>query len=99
MRRRAYRTIIEGWSLFEEYRGAERRSGSSSRLMWWQQEMNLKEDDDGRIYGAAGNEVGADQGQRGGVLPPLLDPCERFMDRPNADAAPEDFIRRIDLGG
>ena len=29
----------------KEYRGAERRSGSSSRLMWWQQEMDLEEKD------------------------------------------------------
>ena len=44
-----------------------------SRLMWWQQEMNLEEDDDGRFYDKAGNEVGADQVQRGGVFYPP--PC------------------------
>ena len=70
-----------------------------SRQYWWQQEMELEEDNDGHFYDAAGNEVGADQGQRGGVLPPLLDPRERFMDRSDADAVPEDFIRRIDLDG
>ena len=36
----------------------------------------------------------------GGLLPtPLLDPCERFMDRPDADAAPETFARGVDLDG
>ena len=61
--------------------------------------MNLGEDDDGHFYNVTGNEVGADQVQRGDVLSPLLDPCERFMDCPDADAAPEDFIRRVDLDG
>ena len=45
------------------------------------------------FYDEAGNEVEADQGQ--GVMP--LDPRKRFMDRP--DAAPEYFIRGVDLDG
>ena len=72
--------------------------------MWWQQEMDLEEDDgaDGggqggvfprRFYDEAGNEIEADQGQ--GVMP--LDPRERFMDR--SDAAPETFARGVNLGG
>ena len=89
----------------KEYRGAERRSGSSSRLMWWQQEMDLEEDDNGadgggrgvvfprRFYDEAGSEVGADQGQ--GVIAP--DPRERYMNRPVA--APGAFNRGVDLYG
>ena len=41
----------------------------------------------------------ADQGQRGGVLPALLDPRERYMDRPDADEALETFTRGVDLDG
>ena len=60
--------------------------------------MSLEEDDDGRFFDAAGNEVRADPVQRRGVLPtPLLDPRERFMDRPDADAALETFARGVDL--
>ena len=82
-RRHQIAKTIEGWALLEECRGAERRNGSSSRQMWWQQEMDLEEDDKGadgggrgggfpcRFYDEAGNEVGADQGRRVGVLPPL----------------------------
>ena len=99
-RRHHIATTIEGRDLLEEFRGAERRNGSSSRQMWWQQEMSLEEDGDGRFFDAAGNEVGADQVQRGGVLPaPLLDPCERFVDRPDADTAPEPFTRGVGLDG
>ena len=62
--------------------------------------MSLEEDDDGHFFDAAGNELGADPVQRGGVLPtPLLGPRECFMDHPNADAAPETFARGVDLGG
>jgi hypothetical protein len=44
------------------------------------------------------HEVGADQGQRGGVLPPpLMVPRKRYMDRP--DAAPGAFARGVDLDG
>ena len=83
----------------EECRGTERRSGSSSCQYWWQQEMELEEDDDSHFYDAAGIEVGAEV-QRGGILPtPLLDPRERFMDRPKADAASETFARGVDLDG
>ena len=68
--------------------------------MWWQQKMNLEEDNDGRFFDAAGYEVGADPGRRRGVLPtPLLDPRERFMDRPDADAVPETFARGGNLDG
>ena len=68
--------------------------------MWWQQEMSLEEDDDGRFFGVAGHEVGADQVQRWAVLPaPFLDPRERYMDRPDADTAPEPFARGVDLDG
>ena len=38
---------IEGRAILEECRGAERRSGSSSCHMWWQQEVDLEEDDEG----------------------------------------------------
>ena len=73
-----------------------------SRQMWWQQEMDLEEDDEGaggrgvfprRFYDEAGNETDAIQGH--GLV--TCDPRERFMDRP--DAAPETFTRGIDLDG
>ena len=88
--------------LAKPYSEAERRSDSSSRQMWWQQEMDLEEDDEGaggrgvfpcRFYDEAGNETDGNQGQ--GVM--HLDPRERFIDRP--DAAPEAFTRGIDLDG
>ena len=89
---------IEGQALFEEYRGAKRRSGSLNRQMWWQQEMELEEDNNGHFYDAAGNEVRAERVQRRGILPtPLLDPRERYIDRPDADEAPETFNRGVDL--
>ena len=64
-RRNHIAQVIEGRPLLEECRGAERRSGSSSRQMWWQQEMDLEGDDEGagqgvfprRFYDEAGNEV------------------------------------------
>ena len=62
--------------------------------------MSLEEDNDGHFYHAAGNEVGTGQVQRGVVLPAsLLDPRKRFMDRPDADAAPESFARGVNLDG
>ena len=42
---------IEGQALFEEYRGAKRRSGSLNRQMWWQQEMELLEEENGDTDG------------------------------------------------
>ena len=39
---------IEGRSLLEEYRGAERRPGSPPRIFWWEQEMGLAEDGDSK---------------------------------------------------
>ena len=99
-RRHQIAKTIEGRTLLEECRGAERRSGSSSRQYWWKQEMELEEDDDGHFYDAAGNEVRAERVQRrGGLPPPLLDPRERYMDRPDADEASESFTRGVDLDG
>jgi hypothetical protein len=65
---------IEGRTLLEEYMGAERKQGSPSRQYWWEQEMELMEEEDGvnggtqgvfprLFYDEAGNKVGADQGQ------------------------------------
>jgi hypothetical protein len=66
---------IEGRPLLVECRGAERKRGSTSRQYWWEQEMDLRDEDDGAdggggqgvfprlFYDEAGNEVGADQGQ------------------------------------
>ena len=102
-RRHQIAKTIEGRALLEECRGAERRSGSSSRHMWWQQEMDLAEDDEGaggrgvlprRFYYEAGYETDGNQGH--GLV--TRDPHERFMDHP--DAAPEeDFVRGVDLDG
>ena len=46
-RRHHIAKTIEGPTLLEECRGAERRSGSSSHQFWWQQEMDLEEDEEG----------------------------------------------------
>ena len=60
--------------------------------------MSLEEDDDGRFFDATGREVGTDQVQRGAERPaPLLNPRERYMDRPDVEAAPEPFARQVDL--
>ena len=70
--------------------------------MWWQQEMDLEEDDEGaggrgifprRLYDEAGNET---DGRQGNVIA-ARDPRERFMGRP--DAAPENFTWGLDLDG
>ena len=62
--------------------------------------MELEEDDDDHFYDAAGNEVRAERVQRRGDLSsPLLDPRERYMDRSDADEAPETFTRGVDLDG
>ena len=37
---------IESRTLLEEFRGAERRSGSPPRQFWSEQEMNLEDEDD-----------------------------------------------------
>ena len=81
----------------EEYRGTERRNGSSSCLMWWQQKMNPEEDNGGKgqgifprlFYDEAGNEVDTE------AQVEAPDPHERFMDCP--DAAPDNFNRGVDL--
>jgi len=101
IRRRRHQ--IEGRTLLEECRGAERRIGSLSRQYWWKQEMDLEEDDEGaggrgvlprRFYNEAGNETDTTQGH--GLI--TRDPHEHFMDRP--EAAPDtDFVRGVDLDG
>ena len=82
-RRNHIAKVIEGRSLLEECRGAERRSGSSSRQMWWQQEMDLEEDD----AGAGGQ----------GVFPRRFydEEGQEILEPP--DAAPEDPNRDSDL--
>ena len=101
--RHSITTTIKDRALLEERRGAKRRSGSLSHLLWWQQEMDLEEENDGAdggerggvfpclFYNEAGNEVDADQGQ--GLI--NLDSRKRFMNYPTA--APDDFNRGVNL--
>ena len=87
----------------EECRGAERKRGRPSCQYWWEQELELLEDEDEdmscggwggdfpcRIHNEAGNEVGADQAG-------APDPCEFHTDHP--DAAPNDFSRGHERDG
>ena len=106
-RRHHIAKTIEGRTLLEECRGAERRSGSSSRLMWWQQEMDLKEGDGAGVGGGGGGvllphlfttrrEMSWTWGERTGS--PGRTPAKTFLDRPGA-ASPDHFNRGVDLDG
>ena len=88
-----------------EFRGTERKCDSPSRTMWWEQEMDLEDEDDRdtggeregvftrRFYVEAGNVVDATRLDK----VPRPDPQRRPMDRPTTTS--KGFTRKIDLEG
>jgi hypothetical protein len=92
---------IKGWTLSEECREAEKQSGSSSRLMWWQQDMDLDKGDDGDADGGGGRDVFPRlfYNEARNKLGVGADPHERFVDRSDAASPDNHFSRGNNLNG